>query len=104
MMQRINSTRAPKYSKISQHFLAALIFSLTVFPATAGWAQSAVLSSSASTDGHEAKFVDVNGARTRYYDVGSGEVVLLILAPGPAGRSSANTWTPMLSDLRRGFH
>ena len=75
-----------------------------LFPGTTLWAQSAVVSSSASTDGHEAKFVDVNGARTRYYDVGSGEVVLLIHGARPAGRSSANTWTPILSDLGKRFH
>jgi hypothetical protein len=29
--------------------------------------------SPSSIGGHQARFVDVNGARTRYYDVGSGE-------------------------------
>ena len=37
-MPRINSTLAPKYSKISQHFFVTLIFLLAVFPATAVWA------------------------------------------------------------------
>jgi hypothetical protein len=36
------------------------------------------VSPSASIGGHQAKFVDVNGVRTRYYDVGSREPILLI--------------------------
>lgn len=56
-----------------------------------------------SVGGHEAKFANVNGARTRYYDVGAGEPLLLIHGSRPAGRSSANTWTPILSSLGRRY-
>jgi 2-hydroxy-6-oxonona-2,4-dienedioate hydrolase len=61
------------------------------------------VSPSASIGGHEAKFVDVNGARTRYYDVGSGEPILLVHGARPSGTSSANTWVPILAGLGKRF-
>jgi 2-hydroxy-6-oxonona-2,4-dienedioate hydrolase len=60
-------------------------------------------SPSGSVGGVEAKFIDVNGARTRYYDVGSGEVILLVHGARPSGTSSANTWVPVLSGLGKRF-
>jgi len=70
-------------------------------PTTSVVSQS--VSASASIGGHEAKFVDVNGARTRYYDVGSGETILLIHGARPSGTSSANTWVPVLTGLSKHF-
>jgi 2-hydroxy-6-oxonona-2,4-dienedioate hydrolase len=58
---------------------------------------------SGSIGGHEAKFVDVNGARTRYYDVGTGETILLVHGARPSGTSSANTWVPILAGLGKRF-
>jgi len=66
-------------------------------------AQSDNVSPSASIGGHEAKFADVSGARTRYYDVGSGEPVLLVHGARPSGTSSANTWVPILTGLGKRF-
>ena len=44
-----------------------------------------------SIDGLKAKFVDVNGIRTRYYEMGSGEPMVLIHAEeGFSGHASAN--------------
>src|SRR6266550_7345545 len=57
------------------------------------------VSQSGSIGGYEAKFIDVNGARTRYYDVGSGEVILLVHGARPSGTSSANTWVHEENDL-----
>ena len=59
--------------------------------------------SPSSIGGHQAKFVDVNGVRTRYYDVGSGEPILLIHGARPSGTSSANTWVPILTGLSKRF-
>jgi 2-hydroxy-6-oxonona-2,4-dienedioate hydrolase len=59
---------------------------------------------SGSVGGVEAKFIDVNGVRTRYYEVGSGEVILLVHGARPSGTSSANTWVPVLSGLGKRFH
>ncbi len=57
----------------------------------------------ASICGHQAKFVDVKGLRTRYYDVGSGDPMVLCHGGNPTGTSSANTWTLNLSGLGKKF-
>ncbi len=54
--------------------------------------------------GFTAKFVDVNGVRTRYYDEGSGEPMVLVHGSGFAGTASANTWAPVIGLLARRFH
>lgn len=56
-----------------------------------------------AVDGQTPKFIDVDGARTRYYDVGQGDVVLLIHGARPSGRSSANAWGPVLGELGKHF-
>ena len=53
---------------------------------------------------HQAKFIDVNGTRTRYYELGSGEPMLLIHGATFSGQGSANTWTLNLEGLSRKFH
>jgi pimeloyl-ACP methyl ester carboxylesterase len=58
---------------------------------------------SASLGGHQAKFIDVNGIRTRYYDVGAGEPMLLVHGGNMLGSSSANTWTLNLEGLGKKF-
>ena len=60
---------APGRTKSPTRFVVPLVLLLAMMPGSASLAQNA-----SSTDGHAAKFVDVNGARTRYYDVGSGDV------------------------------
>jgi 2-hydroxy-6-oxonona-2,4-dienedioate hydrolase len=80
----------------------AILCSLLVGCATQSIPTDSVFRS-ASIGGHEAKFVDVNGARTRYYDVGSGEPILLIHGARPSGTSSANTWVPILTGLSKRF-
>jgi 2-hydroxy-6-oxonona-2,4-dienedioate hydrolase len=57
----------------------------------------------ASICGHQAKFMDVDGLRTRYYDVGDGEAMLLCHGGNPSGTSSANTWAPNLTGLGKRF-
>jgi len=55
--------------------------------------------------GFVAKFADVNGIRTRYYEEGAGEpMVLLHGGSRYVGTASANTWEPVLSDLANRFH
>jgi pimeloyl-ACP methyl ester carboxylesterase len=78
-------------------FFFALLAGTTLF------AQSENVSPTASIGGHEAKFVEVNGARTRYYDVGSGEPIALVHGARPSGTSSANTWVPILTGLSKRF-
>lgn len=55
-------------------------------------------------DGLTAKFVDVNGVRTRYYDYGRGEAILLVHGAGPgAAGSSANGWSRNIRGLATSF-
>jgi pimeloyl-ACP methyl ester carboxylesterase len=57
-----------------------------------------------SVGGQRAQVTTVDGARTRYYDVGAGEdVVLLIHGARPGGTSSANTWTPVMAGLAKRY-
>jgi 2-hydroxy-6-oxonona-2,4-dienedioate hydrolase len=52
-----------------------------------------------SLDGFEARFIDVDGVPTRYYDVGTGDPMLLVHGSGFSGTASANTWTLNLAGL-----
>ena len=54
--------------------------------------------------GFTAKFADVNGVRTRYYDEGSGEPMVLVHGSGFAGTASANTWAPVIGLLAKRYH
>ena len=52
--------------------LIALVFTSDAFAA------DVEVSPTGSTGGYEARFVDVNGIRTRYYEAGSGEPMILL--------------------------
>jgi len=54
--------------------------------------------------GLKAKFVDVNGIRTRYYEMGRGEPMVLVHGGGWSGHSSANVWSKNIPGLARRFH
>jgi pimeloyl-ACP methyl ester carboxylesterase len=56
-------------------------------------------------DGLTAKFVDVNGVRTRYYDYGEGEAILLVHGGTVLGdaQGSANVWSRNIPGLARKF-
>jgi pimeloyl-ACP methyl ester carboxylesterase len=53
--------------------------------------------------GYEPRFVDVDGTRTRYYDVGAGEPLVLVHGGNWSGLSSANTWAPAFEPLSDRF-
>lgn len=55
-------------------------------------------------DGLTAKFVDVNGVRTRYYDYGKGETIVLVHGGMGMGMSStANNWSRNILGLSKRF-
>ena len=54
--------------------------------------------------GFTAKFIDVDGVRTRYYDEGSGDPMLLVHGSGFSGTASANTWSLNIGGLAEHFH
>lgn len=60
-------------------------------------------SPTASVGGFEAKFVDVNGINTRYYDQGTGEPLLLVHGGPWEGTSSANDWSLNIEALANEF-
>jgi len=50
------------------------------------------------------KFVDVNGIKTRYFEGGSGEAMLLVHGSHFGLTSSAYGWMPIFDHLARHFH
>jgi 2-hydroxy-6-oxonona-2,4-dienedioate hydrolase len=55
-------------------------------------------------DGLTAKFVDVNGIATRYFDYGKGEIVVLVHGGVGMGMSStANNWSRNIAGLAKRF-
>ncbi len=54
--------------------------------------------------GLKASFADVKGVRTRYYEMGQGEPLLLLHGGGLNGRSSANVWSKNIPGLAKHFH
>jgi len=57
-----------------------------------------------SIGGLQAKFVDLNGIKARYYEAGQGEPMLLIHGGMTGGSSTANVWSRNLPGLARRFH
>ena len=57
----------------------------------------------AEVDGLKAKFIDVAGQRTRYYEYGQGEPLLLIHGGGRGTTSSANNFSPVIPLLAKHY-
>lgn len=55
-------------------------------------------------DGHVANYLDVGGIRTRFYEAGDGETMLLLHGGGGAHFNSANVWTRNITRLAEQFH
>jgi pimeloyl-ACP methyl ester carboxylesterase len=58
----------------------------------------------ATIDGLKAKFVDVNGIRTRYYEYGKGEPVVMIHGGAQAAATTANVFSRNILGLAKHFH
>jgi 2-hydroxy-6-oxonona-2,4-dienedioate hydrolase len=52
----------------------------------------------------EGKFVDVGGVRTRYFEAGQGQPLLLINGGQWPATSSADGWSPIFDHLAQTFH
>ena len=52
----------------------------------------------------QAKFVDVNGIRTRYFDGGTGEPLVLVHGGQWPSTASADGWAPIFDHLAARFH
>jgi 2-hydroxy-6-oxonona-2,4-dienedioate hydrolase len=82
----------------------AAIAACLAFQSLAAQQPPSLVGPNGENGGFVAKFADVNGVRTRYYDEGSGEPMLLVHGSGFAGTASANTWAPVLGLLAKRFH
>jgi 2-hydroxy-6-oxo-6-(2'-carboxyphenyl)-hexa-2,4-dienoate hydrolase len=51
----------------------------------------------------QAKFLDVNGIKTRYYDEGQGDAMVMIHGSRFSPWGSANTWTRNIGGLAEKF-
>ena len=58
----------------------------------------------ASIGGLTAKFVDVKGVKTRYYEMGQGEPLVMIHGGSMAGSSTANVFSRNIPGLAKRFH
>ena len=77
---------------------------LAVFTALAV-VQAKAVNEDGSIDGLRAKFVDVGGIKTRYYEMGRGEPMVLIHAEeGFSGHASANYFAKNIPGLAKHFH
>jgi 2-hydroxy-6-oxonona-2,4-dienedioate hydrolase len=70
-----------------------------LFCLIAGGQAPAQVGPNGEVDGLTAKFVDVNGVRTRYYDYGQGDTI--VLAGG--GTGGANLWSRNIRGLAKKF-
>src|ERR1700731_184525 len=64
---------------------------------------SAAVSPNGEVAGLRAKFVDVKGVRTRYYEMGQGEPLVLFSSGTWSGYSSANIWSKNIPGLAERF-
>jgi pimeloyl-ACP methyl ester carboxylesterase len=67
-------------------------------------AASAEAKPDASIGGLKAKFVDVKGVKTRYYEMGQGEALVMIHGGSMAGSSTANVFSRNIPGLAKHFH
>lgn len=88
--------------------IALWVIALSLLPAggvaTAQSPGPSAAGSNGEVDGLAAKFVDVKGVKTRYYDYGQGEPVVLVHGEGFSGHSSANSWARNIPGLAKRFH
>src|SRR3990172_5755771 len=75
-----------------------------LLPAAYFAARQPAVSPTGSIGGLGAKFGDVKGVRTRYYEAGQGEPMVLVHGEGWSGHSSANTWVKNIPGLGQRFH
>jgi 2-hydroxy-6-oxonona-2,4-dienedioate hydrolase len=82
--------------------LALLVF--FVFGLFGASRARADFSTNGEVAGLNAQFVNVNGVRTRYYEAGTGEPLVLVHGGDLSGHSSANIWSKDIPLFAREFH
>jgi 2-hydroxy-6-oxonona-2,4-dienedioate hydrolase len=80
-------------------------FALAVLLSTFGASGArAELTTYGEVAGLRAQFTDVNGVRTRYYEMGQGEPLVLVHGGGWSGAASANVWSKDIPLFAKRFH
>jgi 2-hydroxy-6-oxonona-2,4-dienedioate hydrolase len=80
-------------------------FALAVLLSTFGAAKArAELTTNGEVAGLGAQFADVNGVRTRYYEMGQGQPLVLVHGGGWSGHASANVWSKTIPLFAKQFH
>jgi 2-hydroxy-6-oxonona-2,4-dienedioate hydrolase len=79
----------------------AVFLLLSVFGVSSARAE---LTTNGEVAGLRAQFIDVNGIRTRYYEMGEGEPLVLVHGGGWSGHSSANVWSKNIPLFAQRFH
>jgi 2-hydroxy-6-oxonona-2,4-dienedioate hydrolase len=91
-------SRSGGYSR-SVKFAVGVLFAILV-----GQAAASAANDPASIQGLTSKFVNVNGVKTRYYEMGKGEPMVLVHGGSTAGSSTANVWSRNIPGLAKHFH
>jgi len=84
--------------------LALLVFFLGLFGLFGASPARADFSSNGEVAGLNAQFMNVNGVRTRYYEAGTGEPMVLVHGGDLSGHSSANIWSKDIPLFAKQFH
>jgi 2-hydroxy-6-oxonona-2,4-dienedioate hydrolase len=84
--------------------LFTLLAAQAALPGFAIGSAAAEVGPNGENGGFTARFVEVKGVRTRYYDEGSGEPLVLVHGSGFSGTASANTWSLNIAGFARQFH
>jgi 2-hydroxy-6-oxonona-2,4-dienedioate hydrolase len=110
-MRRASLTRTPKRGHDWGTQMKVLATAVILFLGSlGGYGQTPTVSKTGSTRGLQAytKFVDVKALggtiRTRYYEAGQGEPMVLVHGGGFNGRYSANHWDRNVLGLGKRFH
>ena len=75
-----------------------------LFVILGGQAAASAANDPASLPGLTSKFVDVKGVKTRYYEMGQGEPMVLVHGGATAGSSTANVWSRNIPGLAKHYH
>lgn len=89
----------PRFRRIYPAVTLALLI-----VASPGAQRPTAVTPNAEVAGLKAKFIDVAGVRTRYYEYGQGEPLVLVHGGGRGTTSSANNWSPVIPRLAKRFH
>jgi len=75
------------------HRICVISFFALLPPALTTSNARAELTTNGEVAGLRAQFAEVNGIRTRYYEMGQGDALVLIHGSGWSGHASANVWS-----------